>query len=93
MELSHGYGSEKGRTSDCCWVLGSDKACGADATRALALTSILEEVGVPRGVINVVTTSQPAETMAPLSQDSRLRKLSFTGSTEVGGFLAERRGI
>ena len=54
---------------------------------ALALTSILEEVGVPRGVINVVTTSQPAETMAPLFADSRLRKLSFTGSTEVGRSL------
>ena len=54
---------------------------------ALAVTSILEEVGVPRGVVNVVTTSTPAETMAPLFADSRLRKLSFTGSTEVGKAL------
>lgn len=45
---------------------------------------ILEEVGVPKGVVNVVTTSKSAELSAPIIADPRLRKLSFTGSTAVG---------
>jgi succinate-semialdehyde dehydrogenase / glutarate-semialdehyde dehydrogenase len=54
----------------------------------LALTRILEEVGLPAGVLNVVTTSSSGGTMEPLIKDPRLRKLSFTGSTEVGRKLA-----
>jgi succinate-semialdehyde dehydrogenase / glutarate-semialdehyde dehydrogenase len=54
----------------------------------LALTRILEEVGLPAGVINVVTTSSSGGTMERLIKDPRLRKLSFTGSTEVGRKLA-----
>ncbi len=50
----------------------------------LALARILEEVGLPGGVLNVVTTSSSGATMEPLIKDPRLRKLSFTGSTEVG---------
>ena len=50
----------------------------------LALTQILEEAGLPPGVLNVVTTSSSGRTMDPLIKDPRLRKLSFTGSTEVG---------
>jgi succinate-semialdehyde dehydrogenase/glutarate-semialdehyde dehydrogenase len=53
----------------------------------LALAGILEEVGLPPGVCNVVTASRPAEVVAPLLADRRLRKLSFTGSTEVGSAL------
>src|SRR5437660_4677710 len=50
----------------------------------LMLAKILEESGLPGGVLNLVTASSSGETMAPLIADSRLRKLSFTGSTEVG---------
>jgi succinate-semialdehyde dehydrogenase/glutarate-semialdehyde dehydrogenase len=50
----------------------------------LALTQILEEVGLPPGVLNVITTSSSGATMEPLIKDRRLRKLSFTGSTEIG---------
>ncbi len=50
----------------------------------LALVQILEDVGVPPGVVNVVTTSDAAGVVGPLLTDPRLRKLSFTGSTEVG---------
>jgi succinate-semialdehyde dehydrogenase/glutarate-semialdehyde dehydrogenase len=50
----------------------------------LALAQILTEAGLPRGVLNVVTTSSPAAVVSALLADSRLRKLSFTGSTEVG---------
>jgi succinate-semialdehyde dehydrogenase / glutarate-semialdehyde dehydrogenase len=50
----------------------------------LALVQILEEVGLPGGVCNVVTSSRSGAVMEPLIRDRRLRKLSFTGSTEVG---------
>ncbi|HUE28296.1 MAG TPA: NAD-dependent succinate-semialdehyde dehydrogenase, partial [Solirubrobacteraceae bacterium] len=50
----------------------------------LMLAKILEEAGLPPGVVNLVTASSSSETMAPLIADQRLRKLSFTGSTEVG---------
>lgn len=53
----------------------------------LALARVLEEAGLPGGVLNVVTTSAPGETMGPLVADHRLRKLSFTGSTQVGRAL------
>jgi succinate-semialdehyde dehydrogenase / glutarate-semialdehyde dehydrogenase len=51
---------------------------------ALALAALLEEAGVPAGVVNVVTTSRPGPVTAAMMADSRVRKLSFTGSTEVG---------
>ena len=50
----------------------------------LALASILQEAGLPDGVLNVVTTSKTGAVMGELINDPRLRKLSFTGSTEVG---------
>jgi succinate-semialdehyde dehydrogenase/glutarate-semialdehyde dehydrogenase len=50
----------------------------------LALTQILADAGLPPGVLNVVTTKRASETTSPLIADPRLRKLSFTGSTEVG---------
>jgi succinate-semialdehyde dehydrogenase/glutarate-semialdehyde dehydrogenase len=50
----------------------------------LALGQILEECGLPGGVFNIITTSSSSKTTSPLIADPRLRKLSFTGSTEVG---------
>jgi succinate-semialdehyde dehydrogenase/glutarate-semialdehyde dehydrogenase len=55
----------------------------------LALGQILEEAGLPGGVFNIVTTSSSGKTTGPLIEDPRLRKLSFTGSTEVGRKLIE----
>jgi len=55
----------------------------------LALGQILEEAGLPAGVVNIFTTSSSGKTTAPLIEDGRLRKLSFTGSTEVGRSLIE----
>jgi succinate-semialdehyde dehydrogenase / glutarate-semialdehyde dehydrogenase len=55
----------------------------------LALGQILEEAGLPGGVFNILTTSSSSKTTGPLIQDPRLRKLSFTGSTEVGRKLIE----
>ena len=48
------------------------------------LAKILEEAGLPGGALNVVTAKSSGKTMEPLIRDPRLRKLSFTGSTEVG---------
>jgi succinate-semialdehyde dehydrogenase/glutarate-semialdehyde dehydrogenase len=56
----------------------------------LALAEILTEAGLPRGVLNVVTTGRPGEVMEPLIRDRRARKLSFTGSTAIGRTLIEQ---
>jgi succinate-semialdehyde dehydrogenase/glutarate-semialdehyde dehydrogenase len=50
----------------------------------LMLGKILEEAGLPGGVLNLFTASSSSESTGPLIADQRLRKLSFTGSTEVG---------
>ena len=50
----------------------------------LYFARLLEEVGVPAGVVNVITTSTSGAVSEPIIRDPRLRKLSFTGSTEVG---------
>jgi succinate-semialdehyde dehydrogenase/glutarate-semialdehyde dehydrogenase len=55
-----------------------------------ALADILTEAGLPPGVLNVVTTSKTGDVMEPLIRDPRLRKLSFTGSTQVGRKLVEQ---
>jgi succinate-semialdehyde dehydrogenase / glutarate-semialdehyde dehydrogenase len=55
-----------------------------------ALAQILEEAGLPAGVLNVVTSSSSSEVSKPIIGDPRLRKLTFTGSTEVGRKLVEQ---
>jgi succinate-semialdehyde dehydrogenase/glutarate-semialdehyde dehydrogenase len=50
----------------------------------ILLCDVLADAGVPDGVVNVVTTSDPAAVSAQLMSDPRLRKISFTGSTAVG---------
>ena len=56
----------------------------------LALAQILEEAGLPAGVLNVVTSSKSSDVSKPIISDPRLRKLTFTGSTEVGRKLVEQ---
>ncbi len=56
----------------------------------LALAKILEEAGLPGGVLNVITAAHSGGVIEPLLKDSRTRKLSFTGSTEVGRKLIEQ---
>ncbi|MEV6321726.1 NAD-dependent succinate-semialdehyde dehydrogenase [Nocardia sp. NPDC051787] len=50
----------------------------------LALAETMAAAGLPAGVVNVITTADPAAVMTPLIRDQRSRKLSFTGSTAVG---------
>jgi succinate-semialdehyde dehydrogenase/glutarate-semialdehyde dehydrogenase len=54
---------------------------------ALAVAALLEEVGLPAGVLNVVTTSRPGPVVETMLTDRRTRMVSFTGSTEVGRVL------
>jgi succinate-semialdehyde dehydrogenase/glutarate-semialdehyde dehydrogenase len=56
----------------------------------LMLAQIMAEAGLPDGVLNVITTSRPGEVVEPLLRDGRIRKLSFTGSTQVGKLLIEQ---
>jgi succinate-semialdehyde dehydrogenase/glutarate-semialdehyde dehydrogenase len=56
----------------------------------LALAKILEEAGLPAGVLNVLTASSSSAVSKPIIEDPRLRKLTFTGSTEVGRKLVEQ---
>lgn len=57
---------------------------------AYAMARLGEEAGVPAGVVNVLTTRNPAAVTNAMLADPRVRKLSFTGSTGVGrGLLAE----
>ena len=56
----------------------------------LYFAKLLQEAGLPAGVLNVLTTSTSKEVSAPIIADSRLRKLSFTGSTPVGQTLLKQ---
>jgi succinate-semialdehyde dehydrogenase/glutarate-semialdehyde dehydrogenase len=70
----------------CTMVL---KPAALTPLSAFALAGVLEEAGLPAGVLNVVTTTKASNVSEPLLADPRLRKLSFTGSTEVGRMLTE----
>jgi len=50
----------------------------------LYFAKLLQDAGLPAGVLGVLTTSKSGEITSPILADSRLRKLSFTGSTPVG---------
>lgn len=54
---------------------------------ALGLAEVFEEAGLPKGVLSVLPGSDPAPVTAAIMEDRRVRKLSFTGSTEVGKLL------
>ncbi|MDE1918277.1 MAG: NAD-dependent succinate-semialdehyde dehydrogenase [Sphingomonadales bacterium] len=54
---------------------------------ALAVAEIMRRADVPDGVVNVINTSTPGPVCSAILHDSRVRKVSFTGSTEVGRIL------
>ncbi|MDV7090758.1 NAD-dependent succinate-semialdehyde dehydrogenase [Rhodococcus opacus] len=57
---------------------------------SLALVDILVEAGLPRGVVNVVCTTKASSVVSPWMASGIARKISFTGSTEVGVRLLEQ---
>jgi succinate-semialdehyde dehydrogenase/glutarate-semialdehyde dehydrogenase len=71
----------------CTMIL---KPAGKTPLTALAVAAILQEAGLPEGVLSVLTSSSSSAVSKPLLEDFRLRKLSFTGSTEVGQKLVEQ---
>jgi succinate-semialdehyde dehydrogenase/glutarate-semialdehyde dehydrogenase len=68
----------------CTTVL---KPASATPLTSYALAQILADAGLPAGVVNVVTTSNSGSMTEALLADPRVRKVSFTGSTEVGRTL------
>lgn len=60
---------------------------------AAAVFEVFHEAGVPAGVANLVTTSRPAMVADVLLDSPAVRKLTFTGSTEVGKLLAGRAAV
>ncbi|RME64330.1 MAG: NAD-dependent succinate-semialdehyde dehydrogenase, partial [Alphaproteobacteria bacterium] len=54
---------------------------------ALAVAALLEQAGVPAGVVNVLASSRSSQVVTAMLDDPRVRKLSFTGSTQVGRIL------
>ncbi|WP_062388067.1 NAD-dependent succinate-semialdehyde dehydrogenase [Demequina iriomotensis] len=56
----------------------------------LLFARLLEDAGLPPGVVNVLTTARSGAVSEPIIRDPRLRKLSFTGSTPVGVRLLEQ---
>lgn len=59
---------------------------------ALAVADILAEAGAPPGTVNVVMAKGSSGVVDVMLEDPRVRKLSFTGSTEVGRILMEKAG-
>ncbi|WP_312796601.1 NAD-dependent succinate-semialdehyde dehydrogenase [Tianweitania sp.] len=57
---------------------------------AYAVAKLLAEAGVPDGVVNVITSSKTSAVVNAMLEDPRVRKLSFTGSTEVGRILLRK---
>src|SRR5437764_6688929 len=63
------------------------KPASATPLTAVAIAEVLADAGVPAGVVNVVPATRSSAVISAMLKDSRVRKLSFTGSTEVGRIL------
>jgi succinate-semialdehyde dehydrogenase / glutarate-semialdehyde dehydrogenase len=66
------------------------KPASATPLTALAFAALLDEVGVPKGVVSVLPTNRTRDVVSALINHVHVRKLSFTGSTEVGRTLLEQ---
>ncbi|CAM3177333.1 NAD-dependent succinate-semialdehyde dehydrogenase [Nocardioides dubius] len=66
------------------------KPAGATPLTMVKLAEVFAEVGLPDGVLQVITTRSTGEVTSALLADPRLRKISFTGSTPVGKELVRQ---
>ena len=66
------------------------KPASATPLTALALAEVCQEAGLPAGVFNVVTSKRSSVVAEEILADPRIRKIGFTGSTEVGKWIMER---
>ena len=73
-----------GIAAGCACVL---KPAEQTPLSALALAELAERAGIPAGVINIVTGMDGPAIGKTLCDDDRIRKMTFTGSTEVGRIL------
>jgi succinate-semialdehyde dehydrogenase/glutarate-semialdehyde dehydrogenase len=71
----------------CCFIA---KAPEDTPLSALALCVLAERAGIPAGVFSVITSSAPAEIGKEFCSNQKIRKLTFTGSTEVGKILLKQ---
>ena len=71
----------------CCFIA---KAPEDTPLSALALCVLAERAGIPAGVFSVITTSNPVEVGKEFCSNQKIRKLTFTGSTEVGKILLKQ---
>lgn len=71
----------------CAVVL---KPAEATPLTALALGALAQEAGLPDGTFNIITSAKASEIGKTLTSDPRVKKISFTGSTEVGRILMEQ---
>jgi len=71
----------------CTFVI---KPAGETPLSALALAELAHRAGIPKGVFNVVTTSKSSEVGLELTQNPKVAKFSFTGSTEIGKLLMQQ---
>jgi succinate-semialdehyde dehydrogenase/glutarate-semialdehyde dehydrogenase len=65
----------------CTMVL---KPAALTPLTSMLFVKVLEDIGLPKGVVNVIQTTRAGDVTGPIIKDERLRKLSFTGSTGVG---------
>jgi len=68
----------------CAMVLKPAKQTPLSAT---AMAVLAEQAGVPKGILNVITSNDSRSVGAELCKNQKIRKLTFTGSTEVGRVL------
>jgi succinate-semialdehyde dehydrogenase/glutarate-semialdehyde dehydrogenase len=68
----------------CTMIL---KPAGETPLTVLAIADIMERAGLPKGVLNVILPAKTGPAISQLLHDSRVKNLSFTGSTEVGKIL------
>ncbi|HSE96458.1 MAG TPA: NAD-dependent succinate-semialdehyde dehydrogenase [Methylomirabilota bacterium] len=66
------------------------KPASATPLTALAIAQAGHDAGLPPGVLNVVTTSRASVAATELLSDTRIRKIGFTGSTDIGQWIMER---
>ena len=71
----------------CAFVL---RPASLTPLSALALAKLAEEAGVPKGVLSIVTSSKSSDVGKEFCENPKVRKLTFTGSTEVGRILLKQ---
>jgi succinate-semialdehyde dehydrogenase/glutarate-semialdehyde dehydrogenase len=86
VELPAGDDHPQGRAGACGWLHGGGQAGRADAADGAGAGALAHDAGLPAGVFNVLT-GDPLAIGGALTASPVVRKLSFTGSTEVGRLL------